>query len=268
MRPHILTRLGFIVTTLLLSLQTSHAQMKEPVLAKAYYSFSHIPDTLNLNFANTDNMVLLLGKTSTVYRSIDRMRSDSIIMSKVISKSVSTTPVANVGTHTVIYLNGQTHKALQQDFLLNKYIYPIDYPIIDWNITPDTLTIKGQLCQKATGKWKGRTYIAWFCKDIPFRAGPWKLNGLPGLIFRAYDTKKQVEFELVAYQGTINPQTVIENDKNVIFTTKAKYIKMKELFLNNPTAYIKASMPGVISIKLPSPYVRKPAPNNPLELVK
>lgn len=214
-------------------------------------------------------MILLLGKTSTVYRSNDRLKSDSMMLSKIKSKTMgSGTPVANTGSHTVLYFDGGALKAFQQDFLVNTYLYPIEYPTINWQIAPDTATIKGQLCQKATGEWKGRTYTAWFCKDIPFRAGPWKLNGLPGLILQAYDTKRQVEFQLVAYESNVPTQSVIERDKEVIVTTKAQYLKMKELFLNDPTAYIKASMPGVTNIKLPSPYVRKPAANNPLELVK
>ncbi|WP_118975798.1 GLPGLI family protein [Taibaiella koreensis] len=269
MKLHATFRITIFTAFLLCSIPNLYAQKKEPVLAKAYYSFSHIPDTLNLNYAVTDNMVLLLGKTSTIYRSIDRMKSDSTILAKFKSKATGAgSPVANNGSHTVLYLENDTHKAFQQDFLVNKYIYPIEYPTIEWHIAPDTATIKGQLCQKATGDWKGRTYIVWFCKDIPFRAGPWKLNGLPGLILQAYDTKKQVEFQLVAYESNVNPPVVIDHDPGLVVTTKPEYLKMRELFLSNPTAYIKASMPGVTNIKLPAPYVRKPAPNNPLELVK
>jgi len=42
--------------------------------------------------------------------------------------------------------------------------------------------ILGYKCQKATTKFRGRTYEAYFTTEIKTNAGPWKFNGLPGLI--------------------------------------------------------------------------------------
>lgn len=40
----------------------------------------------------------------------------------------------------------------------------------------------GYSCQKATTTFRGREFNVYFAKDIPIADGPWKLNGLPGLI--------------------------------------------------------------------------------------
>lgn len=53
---------------------------------------------------------------------------------------------------------------------------------IDWQLLPEKKNILGFNCQLARGYFKGAEYLAWFTTDIPFMDGPWKFNGLPGLI--------------------------------------------------------------------------------------
>ena len=63
---------------------------------------------------------------------------------------------------------------------------------INWKITKETKKIGKFNCKKATTNFRGRKYIAWYTIDIPVSYGPWKLQGLPGLILEAYDTDKFV----------------------------------------------------------------------------
>src|SRR6202012_1971107 len=78
---------------------------------------------------------------------------------------------------------------------MNNYFIDGGMPAIDWKTSGDTATFGGLHCQKATCHFKGRDYIAWFCPDLPVHVGPWKLNGLPGVIVEAYDAKKDVVFK-------------------------------------------------------------------------
>jgi GLPGLI family protein len=78
--------------------------------------------------------------------------------------------------------------------LFKEFIYEEHLPKFDWKIQSDTLTVLGYKCIKAVTTFRGRTYHAWFTPFIPIRQGPWKFNGLPGLILKAADTEGYFEW--------------------------------------------------------------------------
>jgi GLPGLI family protein len=112
------------------------------------------------------------------------------------------------------YINQSGEKNI---FLMNE---PIEK--IEWTIQSETKLLDTFLCQKATCNFRGRNYTAWFCKDLPYSLGPWKLNGLPGLILEAFDAEKEVVFGFLKYEPF---QGQIEIPKH--------YISMKELEFEN-----------------------------------
>ncbi|WP_340064036.1 GLPGLI family protein [Ascidiimonas aurantiaca] len=97
-------------------------------------------------------------------------------------------------------------------------------PKIKWNIGKETKVIGNLKCYKATTGFRGREYTAWFTLEIPLPFGPWKLQGLPGLILEAYDTNKEVYFyfKSIKYPTTknipiIKPNPVAENKHWITF---------------------------------------------------
>ncbi len=80
---------------------------------------------------------------------------------------------------------------------LNKKILLIHEKVknISWKIHNNTTDkILGFSVAKATGYFRGRIYTVWFTDEIPVKFGPWKLQGLPGLILEAKDNLNQVFF--------------------------------------------------------------------------
>lgn len=71
------------------------------------------------------------------------------------------------------------------------------YPLQQWDIQSDTLSVCGYVCQKAVCHFRGRSFEAWFAPDIPVSLGPWKFGGLPGLILKLYDVDRLYRFECV-----------------------------------------------------------------------
>jgi GLPGLI family protein len=89
-------------------------------------------------------------------------------------------------------------------------LYSEPVPKQNWKITNETKEIAGYKCQKATCTFRGRHYIAWFTREIPVKEGPWKFNGLPGLIVKIYDTHEHYDFEL--YSVKKEKKTIVFND--------------------------------------------------------
>ena len=65
-------------------------------------------------------------------------------------------------------------------------------PKINWKLEKETKKIGKFIANKATGLFRGRIYTAWYTLEIPLPYGPWKLQGLPGLIIEAYDKDKEM----------------------------------------------------------------------------
>jgi GLPGLI family protein len=69
---------------------------------------------------------------------------------------------------------------------------------IAWKLEDKQKEIGGLKCSKATANFRGRNYIAWYAPEVPTSAGPWKFNGLPGLIVSVKDETGEVSLSLVS----------------------------------------------------------------------
>ncbi|RBP34613.1 GLPGLI family protein [Oceanihabitans sediminis] len=76
----------------------------------------------------------------------------------------------------------------------NSYYSVERVPKIKWNITNQTKKIKDIECYLAKTTFRGRNYLVWFAPSLVNPVGPWKFNGLPGIILEAYDDKREVTF--------------------------------------------------------------------------
>lgn len=86
-----------------------------------------------------------------------------------------------------------TRNAIYKDNKPNYFVFN-DSTNIKWQLQEEYKEISGYPCQKASTTFRGRNYEAWFTSEIPLSFGPWKFNGLPGLILEIYDQTNQVYF--------------------------------------------------------------------------
>lgn len=113
---------------------------------------------------------------------------------------------------------------------------------ISWTISGETKKVNQYTLQKASTNFGGRSWTAWFCKDIPFNEGPFKFRGLPGLIFELSDAKKNFIYNLVKSQKlpeSYSTENFVESNfgnKAVPINEKQKYKLVME-FYNDPFAF-------------------------------
>ena len=82
-------------------------------------------------------------------------------------------------------------------YITGKKFYIKDQPNFEWKILPETKDILGYACQKAITTFRGRNYEAYFAIIDGATGGPWKFNGLPGVILEIESTDG--EFKILSY---------------------------------------------------------------------
>ncbi len=103
-------------------------------------------------------------------------------------------------------------------------------PNLTWKILNETKKIGNFECSKATCNFRGRDYTAWFSISIPLPYGPWKLQGLPGLILEAYDTDKEIYFyfKSIEYPSKKELKITIPNPKTNMDMERIRSTKKRE----------------------------------------
>jgi GLPGLI family protein len=75
-------------------------------------------------------------------------------------------------------------KVEMRDFMTKKFLIEDSIKAIPWKLSPETKTIQGYVCQKATyvNEERKQTIVAWYTEKIPVMSGPETLNSLLGMI--------------------------------------------------------------------------------------
>lgn len=113
---------------------------------------------------------------------------------------------------------------------------------IDWNLTANKKEILGYKCQEATAAYKGRNYIAYFTNEISGSNGPWRFNGLPGLILEIYDVDNVFKIsatDIVIKKEKIEIENPYKDEKLLSWNEFLKLYKIKydQTLRNGMTEY-------------------------------
>lgn len=283
----------------------SYAQAPEPTIAKAMYNFEHIIDTNHRDKPQKESMGLFLGKNASVYASLDNLAQMAAFEKSIkqqiaedggVLKSINIKKSGRLTNEQIFYFAGKnqlfTSKRLVTNYLVEDPAYTID-----WNIKQDTMSIEGMTCYKATAKFRGRNWTAWFNPDLPFQAGPWKLHGLPGLIVDARDDRNEVIFAFSGFetvksedapvpqkQENPGPENVsikmntfnefeIKLPDNAVRTSAKEFDKLKAAMEKDPQGFMQTQMAasgGSIRVVSGTRMAAASGPvvklNNPIEL--
>lgn len=200
------------------------------------------------SFVYKDRLELLIGKKYSLFQSLNTKFNDSLFNANedAIHSATESSEISSILSEQkravlkLKILKKGKHITTYDKVMVDRYVY--DETInFNWKIHKDTLTINSYKCNKATIRFSGRDYIAWFAKEIPIANGPYKFAGLPGLIIKIYDTKKQHTFALESFVKKQEPIILYKD----IFSSggprqkvsKKEYYKAIKDFKDNPISY-------------------------------
>ncbi|MFK5889426.1 MAG: GLPGLI family protein [Flavobacteriaceae bacterium] len=142
----------------------------------------------------------------------------------------------------LVYSN---YDILHHNFYVKDKMEPFNWVLLD-----STETILNYQCQIAKTKFRGRTYLVSFTKDIAISNGPWKFQGLPGLILKvvniddSYENFKMECIEILHNSEKVNIEQpfqifLIKHNKKLLSWND--FVHKIDVFLKNHIKNIKSS---------------------------
>lgn len=243
----------------------------EPVKIVITYNLKYQEDSTNPSNIRNTKMLLFLGGNSSKFISRAGYINDTATRKFSSNEQVinyhSDPDVPRSGFQYQIYKNYPDGMITFLDHIpSDTYKFEEKMNLFDWHLTGDTVTISGYKTQKATCNFGGRNWIAWFSQDLPFSDGPYKFNGLPGLIVKVYDTHNHYDFELLSISKPGAEEMIDIKEKRYIITTKQGFFQAQDSFRNDIISRAKAA--GLDNSSQQIAARNLAMRNNPIELIR
>ncbi len=234
-------KLGILAIVLLA--QVSFAQTNRFV-----YQVTSKTDITNKNDIKTENAYLDISAEKSMFYSENRIKRDSVMQANRQSGGARGFNREQMdGLRTNINYSIEKNKKDQKTFYKERigrdqYSYEEDRPL-NWKILSETTKIGDYKVQKAETDFGGRKWTAWFTTDLPYQDGPYKFNGLPGLVVKAEDSTGDYSFDLMKnYKISDFPEMTTFG--NVIKVKRTDYVKQQEKFKADPMSFLGSQRGG------------------------
>lgn len=216
--------------------------------------------------------VLQIGRNYQAFLDYGALRSDSIWNASVKARKKygefeAESDAAFKATLSNLKLIFDRSKGMinaHEKIFINKYHYTEPIPQLQWTMARGDSTILGYTCHKATTRFRGRDYIAWYTEEIPFPYGPFKFGGLPGLITCIYDTQREHIYTLVGFEKAPSADYIYTANRRRKPTegTREEINRLQRQFHEQPNLFKS----DIITPASPVQMKRRPKPYNPIEL--
>lgn len=215
-----------------------------------FYWCNDTTDWLDDNFTK-DRMLLQIGKDGmSKFSSYKNLTVDSLLMNMTQDQVVDAAIEGKLsnGEFMTIFKNYPDGKLTHTEKIcMDWFMYEEEMPVLDWQLTDSVADILGYECLSAECEFRGRKWEVFYCEDIPIMDGPWKLQGLPGLIMKATDENGHYNFECVGINSdSRRPITIYKVP--FINTDRRKYYDTKHRYDVNPYAYYEAGEGGHVDV--------------------
>lgn len=227
---------------------------------EAVYKCSFQKDSTNINAKIFDEGTLYIGNNKSLFQSRGKVKDDSArkYFRPIPDKVINYTDYFSAKFDFTIIKDFKRDEIRFQEIIGGKLIgYDEKSKLFQWKIADSIKTINGYRCRKATCRFRGRSYTAWFTDEIPFHDGPYKFSNLPGFIVKINDDKNYFSFELISFK---------KKERVIKFRTDIKLIKNKD-FYPIKVNYLMAARSRVTNAENAQKQV-KAIVYNPIEIFK
>lgn len=208
---------------------------------KAAYELTYQINSTDESSKKSESMVLYLGDKMSRFSSLGTAVGDSLSENRDKSnKSMAEfqrirSMIPKTDFDYKIFKNYETGKIqFVEKIFKDKLKYEEPLKLQNWQIKPETKIIAGYSAQSAVTSFAGRNYTAWFTPEIPISDGPYKFNGLPGLILEISDDKNEYHFTLTNFQELEEPVSTLMDYTEYRLAQKTDFLKVKENFKRDP----------------------------------
>jgi len=230
---------------LFLSSLVQAQELTEKFKYKAIYELTWQIDSTDAESEQNERMVLFTGDGNSRFSSEGKHIVDSI---KQLYKERDRTPQnfsemrSKIPETKFKYYIDKILAAreinFKEEIVKDYYRYTEDLSDVTWEILPETKEISGFKVQKAKTNFAGRNYIAWFTSEIPISDGPYKFNGLPGLIVKIADENEYYVFELIGFKSLKDPIFDTESGEKYLETEKSRFLDIKREYNADPISAV------------------------------
>ena len=234
------------------------AQNAEHIKATVFYKLTHAYDTTDAKKINVEDFYLQLGANSWNYKSYTKFLRDSAVFADSKKAGHFVPPLAkNKGTTEEIYIRPSQNKLyFRPNNLIGNYLLSQELPVLNWKLENQKKKIGTYICQRASCTFNGRSYIAWFTNELPFKAGPWKLQGLPGLILEAYDSTGRIKFDFVGFRPVTNGNLLESVEKQNASIAWQDFRTIVHSYESDPKAFNERRFNATITTSAPFPTLK------------
>ena len=238
------------------------------------YEFKYAKDAKYPNVKRTATTILRVGNQYNLFTDYGLLAFDSISASIARGETTPTasgpkliTALKSMGLKELILQNRKQRTEIIQRKAggIQRYQYEEPIPELKWELMEGDSIIAGYTCQKAKTHLFGRDYIAWYAPEMELPYGPYKFNGLPGLIFKVQDTQDNFVFTLTGLQKVKGYAPIYIYDNNEVIKSSRKAIR--QMYKNTCNDPLKAlTGDGTVTVSGDVSATVNAKPYNPIEL--
>jgi GLPGLI family protein len=245
-----------IILSLVFSASFGQNSVEDRIKYKATYELTYSPDSTNIENVKSEDFNLYLGNKVSIFASRGRTMSDSLKMN-LQGRDIGSIDFEERAKRTKTEFEEVIYKGFPEEKISYTYKiirdqlrYEEDLKQFEWEIVPENKTIQGYEVQKATTTFAGRNYVAWFTSEIPISDGPYKFNGLPGLILEISDSRNHYNYSLKSFEKIQNPSAIELKTSNFLKSDKEEVLERIKEYKLNPFAVLERNNTSEKNIRI------------------